>query len=126
MKKSEIKLSEKMEIAFKEMHQKMAESDLEFKVAIYFLAKATELSVKAFCEQPNEQLPNPILLRVVLDPATAEDVIANLEHYYSSVWRKRHRPFTAKAIFYAQNVRVIFSHYGKVLRDTLELYVKLS
>jgi hypothetical protein len=71
-----------------------------------------------------ERAPSAILIRALLPPEFAEDVVGNLEHYFQSVWLKRHGTKAARAIFYCQIFRLILSHYWNALRCILELYLK--
>ena len=70
--------------------------------------------------------PNPIFIRAMLPPEMAEDAIANNEHYYESVLLKKHEAKTARIIFYAQNARIVMSHYIGSVRSALELYLKFK
>ncbi len=109
-------------------------SKQEFEILDFYLSDAGQSLLEAGIktsiknQQPDQRQlqPNPVLIRALLPPELAEDIIANLEHYYQSVWRKRHSGWAAKAIFYAQNVRAILGHYAGVIRSTLELYLKRS
>lgn len=71
-----------------------------------------------------ERAPSAILIRALLPPEFAEDVVCNLEHYFQSVWLKKHGTKAARTIFYCQIFRLIFSHYWNALRYILELYLK--
>jgi hypothetical protein len=71
-----------------------------------------------------EPAPNAILVRALLPPELAEDVVSNLEHHFQTVWLKKHGTKAAGTIFYCQIFRLIFSHYWNALRCILELYLK--
>ncbi len=75
---------------------------------------------------PKATCPNPFLVRATLPPEIAEDVIANLEHYFETVWQKNHGAKTARIIFYTQNFRIVVSHYIGAFRSALELYLKFK
>jgi hypothetical protein len=87
-----------------------------------FYDAIAELHVKIFCSC--EQAPNAILVRALLPPELAEDVVSNLEHHFQTVWLKKHGTKAAGTIFYCQIFRLIFSHYWNALRCILELYLK--
>lgn len=70
--------------------------------------------------------PNSFLIRATLPPDLAEEAIANLEHYYKTVWQLKHKSATAKAIFYLQNARIVSSHYATTIRNVVELYLKFK
>jgi hypothetical protein len=75
---------------------------------------------------PKPKVLNSVLIRATLPPEMAEDVIANLEHFYETVWKHKHGSKTAFTIFYIQNARVVFGYYLGAVRSALELYLKLK
>jgi hypothetical protein len=72
------------------------------------------------------QYPSGFLLRATLPPEKAEDLIGNFEHFYETVWRKKHYAWAAKMVFYSQSIRAILGHHAETLKGTLELYLKLK
>ena len=120
-----LKAELKHESVLEEM-DKLADIMSDLAIARIVECKGSETNNGHFNLPASLVVPNSILLRATLPPEAAEDVIANLEFYYQTVWRKRHGTGAASAIFYAQNVRAILSHYAGVIRSTLELYLKRS